>query len=88
MRLIDTDKTYEVLAEYYGHTEWWQDNALEEALKKVPTADAVPKDYIVSWLICNVFDAELGRMYANKMIADWKYRQEMADWRKKNGKAD
>lgn len=42
MRLIDADKTYEVLAEYYGYTEWWQDNALEEALKKVPTIDAVP----------------------------------------------
>lgn len=80
MRLIDLDEFFKKADEY---PEYW-----EEQLNEMPTVDAVPTDYIVSWLICNVFDAELGRMYANKMIGDWKYRKEMADWREKNGKAD
>lgn len=36
-RLIDADKTHEVLSEYYHHRTGLQHEALKEALNRVPT---------------------------------------------------
>jgi hypothetical protein len=41
-RLIDEQTAYDVLTEYYHHWADLQHKALEEALSKVPTVDAVP----------------------------------------------
>ena len=41
-RLIDADKAYKVLTEYYHHTTDIQHDALKEALGKVPIVDAEP----------------------------------------------
>lgn len=53
MRLIDADEAYKVLTDYYHHRTEIQHEALEEALSKVPTADAVKvvrcKDCIHYW---------------------------------------
>lgn len=40
-RLIDADKAYKVLTDYYHHRTETQHEALKEALSKVPTVDAV-----------------------------------------------
>jgi rubrerythrin len=45
MRLIDADKAYKVLTEYYHHKTDVQHDALKEALGKVPTVDASPVKY-------------------------------------------
>jgi len=41
MRLIDAEKVYEVLTEYYHHRTEIQHEALKEAIERVPTVDAV-----------------------------------------------
>ena len=43
-RLIDTQDTFNVLTDYYHHHTSAQHLALQEALNKVPTVDAVPLD--------------------------------------------
>ena len=40
-RLIDAEKVYEVLTDYYHHRTEIQHEALKEAISKVPTVDAV-----------------------------------------------
>ena len=42
MRLIDADEAYDVLSEYYHQRTEIQHKALQEALDRVPTVDAVP----------------------------------------------
>ena len=42
MRLIDADKTYKILTDYYHHNKDVQHIALTLALNKVPTVDAEP----------------------------------------------
>ena len=44
MRLIDANKAYNVLSDYYHHRTKNQHEALKEALSKVPTIYAVPLD--------------------------------------------
>lgn len=41
MRLIDTDKAYKVLTDYYHHKTEIQHDTLKEAIERVPTVDAV-----------------------------------------------
>ena len=41
MRLIDADKAYKVLTDYYHHKTEIQHKALKEAIERVPTVDAV-----------------------------------------------
>ena len=43
-RLIDTQDAFNVLTDYYHHNSSTQHLALQEALNKVPTVDAVPLD--------------------------------------------
>ena len=43
-RLIDAQDTFNVLSDYYHHNSSTQHLALQEALNKVPTVDAVPLD--------------------------------------------
>lgn len=43
-RLIDTQDAFNVLSDYYHHNSATQHLALQEALNKVPTVDAVPLD--------------------------------------------
>ena len=47
-RLIDTQDAFNVLTDYYHHNTHVQHLALQEALNKVPTADAIPIDYMRS----------------------------------------
>lgn len=42
MKLIDADRAYEVLTDYYHHKTYIQHQALIEALEKVPTIEAKP----------------------------------------------
>jgi len=44
-RLIDTQDAFNVLSDYYHHHTSAQHLALQEALNKVPTADAEPVRY-------------------------------------------
>lgn len=39
MRLIDADKVYEVLTEYYHHRTQGQHDALQDAISRVPTIE-------------------------------------------------
>lgn len=39
MRLIDADKAYEVLTEYYHHRTQGQHDALQDAISRVPTSE-------------------------------------------------
>lgn len=43
-RLVDTQDVFNVLSDYYHHSTHVQHLALQEALNKVPTVDAVPLD--------------------------------------------
>lgn len=44
MKLIDADKAFEVLSEYYHHRTYIQHDALREALDRVPEAVVRCKD--------------------------------------------
>jgi len=48
MRLIDAEKTFEVLIEYYHQRTTFQHYALREALDRVPTVDAVKHGHWVT----------------------------------------
>lgn len=47
-RLIDAQDTFNVLSDYYHHSTHVQHLALQEALNKVPTVDAIPIEYMRS----------------------------------------
>ena len=53
MRLVDADEIYKVLTDYYHHRTETQHEALKEAIKRVPTVDAVEvlrcKDCVYFW---------------------------------------
>ena len=51
-RLIDTQDAFNVLSDYYHHHTSAQHLALQEALNKVPTVDAVPKNDYKKALDC------------------------------------
>lgn len=63
MRLIDAEKAYEVLTDYYHHRTEIQHEALKEAIGRVPTVDAVEvvrcKDCIHYWNRNGVCDAHI-----------------------------
>ena len=46
-RLIDEEEAFNVLSAYYKHRYYEQDEALLDALSRVPTVDAVPTEFVM-----------------------------------------
>ena len=76
-RLIDAQDAFNVLSDYYHHSTHVQHLALQEALNKVPTVDAVP----IEWLI------RMRNKHNNDGFA-WIYEAVMDDWREEHAETD
>ena len=76
-RLIDAQDTFNVLSDYYHHNSSTQHLALQEALNKVPTVDAIP----VEWILNNerMPKAGTGRKAIMDMIEDWEKENAAVD---------
>ena len=91
-RLIDAQDAFNVLTDYYHHSTHVQHLALQEALNKVPTADAIPVSFIQELITQdNQFIEEYGGIQECEVIVDGliervtNYEALIEKWRKKNG---
>lgn len=73
-RLIDADSAYTALTDYYHHKTDAQHMALKDALDKVETVDAIPVDWIESYLsYCEVGSIVYGVI--KQMLYEWREEQ-------------
>lgn len=79
MRLVDTNDVYNVLTEYYHHKTATQHMVLADALSVAKTVDAIPVDWIESYLSdC-----------AEGSIVYYAIKQMLKKWREeRNGKSN
>ena len=77
-RLIEEDKAKEVLTDYYHIRTKVQQIALEEAFSRIPTVEAIPKEWIRKW--ARKMTAETDNfnwgVYTLIMLEDWEKENE------------
>lgn len=79
--LIDRDKTYEVLTDYYHHKTGMQHEVLQDALSKVPVEDAIPIEWLERWVKSMPKDSEYliaPKALVENLINQWLWEEENA----------
>ena len=72
-RLIDAQDTFNVLTDYYHNSTHIQHLALQEALNKVPTVDAIPISFIEEQVkLCNEIGFRRGEDCYIALIEKWR----------------
>ena len=80
MRLIDESDVFRVLTEYYHHKTKEQSESLTEALSRVPTVEAIPLNWILTWWAHQGMPSLSHCIYnTNEVI-----RTMLMDWEKEN----
>jgi len=74
-RLIDTDSAYTVLTDYYHHKADAQHMALKDALDKVETVNAIPVDWIESYL-SDCAEWSIAYYVIKQMLYKWREERE------------
>lgn len=77
-RLIDADKAKEVFTDYYHIHTTIQRLALEEAFSRIPTVEAIPKEWIRKWarkMVAETDNFNWG-VYTLIMLEDWEKENE------------
>lgn len=73
-RLIDTNDVYNVLTEYYHHKTATQHVALIDALSAAKTVDAIPVDWIESYL-SDCAEGSIVYYAIKQMLKKWREEQ-------------
>lgn len=73
-RLVDTNDVYNVLTEYYHHKTATQHVALIDALSAAKTVDAIPVDWIESYL-SDCAEGSIVYYAIKQMLKKWREEQ-------------
>lgn len=73
--LIDRDKAYKVLTDYYHHKTGMQHEVLQDALSKVPEVNAIPIEWIKEWAMKS--ENTYNREQIIEMLKDWREENDL-----------